>query len=442
MESKNPIQVAGEVGRSLAGNIGESAFIELELAYATRLLPRFSDDPITRVNQNVLLYWQRSYYKSTILRVFRQTIPDNLKTIDITSMSLEKIFGSIDEKRKHIIDPAFTSNVCFVIISELTALLGRGDTMKHFADTMNYVLEGERTERRTLKLGFGEIKEEELDMLEKKGVHYDSIEGVIWYTPNVCVFAATRPLDNRYFTFLNTNGYFNRFHVIQYHVTNEEASLHLHKDFKLDQKALDKLKELNALLSNVKAAKISRPSEELMKPLYNAVEELVKDEIRERKDLEFASIITPRLKDDLIRELVAHAFVRTAFQNGFNSFDELHYTQEDVNFIGERLYHFIDFLINPSIAEEFTWMPRKNSKTSRAEKFILELLADKKVRAGYEIVASVDNAIGCKPATAYNALKKLKTEGKICEPTYGFYKLKEDCKTCTLKDGCGMTNIH
>ena len=48
------ISEAKKVGNSLAGDLGSKAFIELELAYATRLLPRFSDDPIVRVNQNVL----------------------------------------------------------------------------------------------------------------------------------------------------------------------------------------------------------------------------------------------------------------------------------------------------------------------------------------------------------------------------------------------------
>jgi hypothetical protein len=38
MESKNPIQIAARIGQSLAWNIRELALIDLELAYATRLL--------------------------------------------------------------------------------------------------------------------------------------------------------------------------------------------------------------------------------------------------------------------------------------------------------------------------------------------------------------------------------------------------------------------
>lgn len=68
---------------------------ELELAYATRLLPRFNDNPLIRVRQNVLLYWAQSYFKTTLINEFAKTIPENLAIVDITSMSPEMIFGSI-----------------------------------------------------------------------------------------------------------------------------------------------------------------------------------------------------------------------------------------------------------------------------------------------------------------------------------------------------------
>jgi hypothetical protein len=91
------LRLASELGRSLAGDIGAKAFVELELAFATRILPKFTDDPITRVNQNTLLYWQYGYYKSTILKVFSQAIPEISKVVDITSMTLEKILESMFE---------------------------------------------------------------------------------------------------------------------------------------------------------------------------------------------------------------------------------------------------------------------------------------------------------------------------------------------------------
>lgn len=431
----SPLDVARNVGRSLAGNIGELGFVELELAYATRLLSRFSDDPITRVVQNVLLYWQFAYYKSTILKVFSQTIPENLKIVDITSMSLEKIFGSIDEKRKHIIDPAFTNDAYFIVISELTSLLGQRDAMKQFANVMNIVLEGEKVSRQILKLGYGKISEEELSELEAKGVFYDPVKAQLSYTPNVCVLAATRPLDNRYFTYLNNSGHFSRYHVIQHHVTNGEASEHLHKDYKIDQGALAQLKKINLRLSEIKVKKMLRPSEFLMKSIYDDIEALIRDEIAERTYLELADIVNPRLKDDVIRELVAHSFLRTAFQSGFEDIDELHYTQEDVEFTQSRLFHFVDFTLNPLIAESLTHVSGKKSKTHRAKEFILESLSDGEVKSRHEIVNYILSKMDVSVPLVEIARKELLDEGKICHPKYGFYKLK-DCKNCNRRDTC------
>ena len=401
------LHLAARLGRSLAGNIGEFAFVQLELAYATRLLPRFSDDPITRVVQNVLLHWQFAYYKSTILKVFSQTIPDDWKTVDITSMSLEKIFGSINEKKKHIIEPAFTSDVHFIVISELTTLLGQREAMKQFTNVMNIVLEGEKVTRQLSKLGYGEISKEELRELETKGVFYGRVKGELSYTPNTCILAATRPLDNRYYTFLNNSGHFSRYHVIQYHVTDEDASEHLHRDYKLDKNVLAYLKEVNARLSKVKVRKMLRPSEVLMKTIYDDIEALVRDEIAERPHLKLADVINPRLKDDVIRELVAHAFLRTTFQNGFIDIDELHYTREDVEFVRNRLFHFVDFTLDPLIAESLTRISRKASKTHKVKVIILELLSDGKERTRKEIVAYVLSKMQVGVATIEIARKQL-----------------------------------
>lgn len=52
---ENPLEVVRSLGQSLAGDIGVKALEELELAYACRLLPNFSQN-IIRVNQNLLLY--------------------------------------------------------------------------------------------------------------------------------------------------------------------------------------------------------------------------------------------------------------------------------------------------------------------------------------------------------------------------------------------------
>lgn len=430
--SPDVLKLTSQVGYSLAGEIGREAFAELEFAYATKLLPRFGGDHFLRTNQNILLYWQFAYYKSTILRVFSESIPESLKTVDITSMTLEKIFGSIDEKKKHIIEPAFTNDVHFVVISELTSLLGQREIMRQFVNLMNAVLEGEKVTRQTLKLGRGEILDDELTELRSKGVFYDSVRGELSYTPDVCILAATRPLDNRYFTHLNKSGHFSRYHVIQHHVTAEEASEHLHKDFKLDQEALVQLKTVNQRLSNIKVSKALRPSESFMKPVYDDLEALVRDELVENTHLKLADIINPRLKDDVIRELVAHAFLRTSCEDGFKNIDELQYTQEDLDFVQSRVNHFVDFIMDPLIAEEFTYVSQRKSKKETVMQSILEFLRDGKERSRQEIVSHVLSKVQVSIPTIDNALRELTNNGAIrAGSSFGVYIVNRSGGTCS-----------
>jgi hypothetical protein len=224
IETENPLQIAKKLGYSIAGKIGEEAFVELELSFATRFIGRFSDAPLIRTNQNLLLYWKPGFYKSTILKQFSKTIPKHLKIVDLSSMTQERIYGSISEKKKDIILPAFTNDVHFAIISEMTSLFGQRDSMKNFTNTMNLVLEGETVTRQILKMAYGEISEDKLANYEKLGVKYDTIKGEISYKPNAVFWVATRPLDNRYFTYLNTSGHLSRYHPFKRISDNDVAN--------------------------------------------------------------------------------------------------------------------------------------------------------------------------------------------------------------------------
>jgi hypothetical protein len=415
------LSIARVVGKSIAGSLGERAFEELELAFATRILPRFTDDPVIRVNQNILLYWKKGYFKSKILEVFSQTIPLNHKVVDITSLTHEKIFGSIDEKKRHIAKPTFTNDVHFVVVSELTSLLGQHDFMRHCVNLMNGVLEGEKVSRQTLKLANAELSEVDLVELATKGVSYDPDLGELSYRPNVCVFAASRPLDNRYFTYLDKSGHLSRYHVVQRRISDEEAKKYFYEEYKLDQEALNQLKAANSVLSTVKVKNLIRPPESLMRPVYDRVAELAYDETAERHDTEFADIITPRVKGDIIRELVVHAFLRTAAQNGFAEIEELQYTQEDVDFVLQRPYHFIEFALNPIIVEDFSKIP-KIKKRDKLKSAIMAYLNDGAERNINEILKAVTTITNC-PATVYLAMNELFDEGKVTQTRHGYYKI-------------------
>jgi len=91
-----------------------------------------------------------------------------------------------------------------------------------------------------------------------------------------------------------------------------------------------------------------------MKPVYDKLESMVDDEIAQNSRLRKEDILNPRTKGDIIRELVAHAFIRTAYENGYRDIDKLKYTDVDREFILVRLSHFTEFKVAPSFVEERT----------------------------------------------------------------------------------------
>jgi hypothetical protein len=416
----NPIKVARELGYSIAGEIGERAMEKLELSYASRLLPKFSDDPLTRVRINVLLYWKAGYYKSTLLRTFHEC--HSLKTVNITSMTLEKIFGSLDLKGNRIILPAFTNDVHFVVISELTSMLG-GRDMKVFADTMNQVLEGEKINRQTILLGCSDEVENLLVCL-KKGVSYDSEVGELAYTPDVCVTAATRPLEGYHFNFLFRSGYLGRHYVVQKRISDNEAMEHLKKNYIINTGLKEQLKALNEKLLRVKIGVISRPEEALTNPIFDDLNKIAQDEIKGRQNLTLPDVLTPRVKDDVLRELVSHALLRTVYQKNFEDIEELEYEKEDVEYVTLNLGDFIDFSLDPLIApDRFT--TRRQRKRDIIKKLITELLQDDQEHHVDEISEQVKAKVKGQTislATIYNSLNELIKERKIFRTEKGSYK--------------------
>lgn len=416
--SINPIETARKLGHSIAGDIGKKAMEKLELSYASRLLPKFSDDPLTRIRINVILYWKAGFYKSTLLKTFHEC--HSLKTVNITSMTYAKIFGSIDPKGKKIIPPAFTKDVYFMLVSELAAMLG-GRDMKEFADTMNQVLEGERINRQTISLGYGSDVSN-LSSCFEKGVSYDSEIGELSYQPDVCITAATRPLQGYQFNFLFRSGYFGRHYVVQKRISDAETMEHLSRNYIIDTGLKEQLKTLNQKLSQVKIGAMQRPKEHLTNQVFEDLSKIALDEIKGRRNLTLPDILTPRVKDDVLRELVSHAFLRTAAQNNFENIGELRYEKEDIEYVKENLSDFIDFSLDPLIAPD-TYATRPQRKRDLVKCLVLELLKDGREHRIDEICEHIKSqGQSVSQATVYNSLTELSKEAKVKRTEQGSYR--------------------
>jgi len=420
---EHPLDVAKRLGFSVAGNLGAEAFVELELAYASGLLPKFKDNHVMRVRQNVLLYWDQSYFKTTTINEFAKTIPDDLGVVDITSMSPQMIFGSLSEDRKYIVRPAFAGKR-FALITELLSFIGSGNTMKDIVNTMNKVMEGERVTRQLLKFGKIDFDSEQIEKLKQKGIFYDPYQAQLSYRPDVCILAASRPMDNRTYTYLRSSGHLYRYHIIQHEIDDLEAEQYLVENYSPDVHLQKELKALNEQLKRVSIKDLRMPSMSIMQKVTSPLVEIVKDEITSEKR-RLSEIIDMRTKGDIMRELTAHAFIRTAHTNGFRDIERLEYTEEDLEFILSRLHHFVEFKLNPLFAEEWTVSRiRKKRPREYVQDIILEFLKDKSAQSSRnEIIQYVKSKMDVSTPTIDNCLRELLGRGVIYQPRYGYYKL-------------------
>jgi DNA-binding transcriptional ArsR family regulator len=417
---ENPLEIAAELGRSIAGELGERALIELELAYINSLLPRFANNKLIRNRQHILLHWAQSYYKSTILDVFDRCLPNELGKRNVTSNTAESLFGTINDQNK-IVYPIFT-DIKFAKISELSTFAS-GKDFKEIVNNMNKVLELEEVTRDLLKLGRRDISDEEIEKAADKGVIYDPILNQLCHYPDVTFFAGSRPLENRTYTFLRTSGFLYRFHIIQKEFTDKDVEEFLRRNNSPKESLCDVLKELNTKILRTKIKHIETPDDTVHDEIIDYLLEYAKDCISNTHSLK--DLVDTRTSGDIIREIAAYATIRTLVDNGFKDVDSIEYNREDIDFIKDRIEHFIEPKVNPLFTES-----RSNQRKyviqpiEKAMKAVLEFLKDGKERSRSEIDDFVLPKTGVSKATLSNALKKLLfEEGKLIH-RHGFYRIK------------------
>jgi hypothetical protein len=370
------------------------------------------------MKQHILLYWSQSYHKSTIINEFAQCIPEAVKQLSITSNSPEALFGGINDKNK-VIYPLF-ANIDIARITELSTFV-TGRKSEDIVNTMNRVLENETVERQLLKFGRREISEEEYNSAFKKGVIYDADLAQLVHRPQVSIFAASRPLDNRTYTYLKQSGFLYRFHIIQKELTNKDVENYLKSNYNPDISLYEPLKTLNSKMQSVKIQRIEIPKGQLLIDLMSTLIETVKEHIKGTK-LELKHILDARTKGDLFRELAAYATIRTLFENDFKDTEQIQYTEEDVEFILDGIDHFVEAKLNPLYTDDFSKAQGKTKTIDRVKKHILDFLSLNSNKNRKEIDDYVHSKMKVCKATISNALKELLNEKKIYSPKFGSYR--------------------
>jgi len=232
----DPVDYAEKLGEEHYGRIGKLAFPELEISYLMTCLRRraYSDNPRIRARRHVLLYWENSYYKSTILEDFSweccggrelnraYRTYDRVHFINLTGDIKRPILrGSINQVTGK------NGNLCTKLVLPLMkyADLWVADELLDFlgedsSEMLNYmlnVLESGRGKVAMVSMVGAKISARDEKKLRMQGVTFDSDLGLMSYWCKGTFWAGTRPIprqDKKLVNKLWLSGYLNRFVIV------------------------------------------------------------------------------------------------------------------------------------------------------------------------------------------------------------------------------------
>ena len=410
-ETTNPLELAKQIGFELYGEIGKMAFEELELAYASKLAPKFSKLTKMRSWMNLNFYWARGYFKNSTMDEFQECLPESFRKRNATSGTIETMFGSMPTSNDKIIPPLFHGyEICFM--PELLAFLGTKECLKEKTNVFNEVLEGNLTSRDLLKFGNanGEVIEKYKNGFE--GLFFDC--RTLKYLPNTGFVVGTRPLDNETYTYLETSGFWSRFHTLQFRVTYKISkdifTGSFYSETSVDVNALKKeLKAFNEkLLTQRNTISDELPNyKDLMLPILQEAVKIGEKVIEGNPAIDNVSVFNARIKGDILREVKAY--------------QTLYLEASDFVVKGwafSRLPHFFDFASNPIIASDRTVSAPKNEELCMQEIIAITTNSPKK-RA--EIQDNLQTK-SYRRTTIDRALDKIKVKGLNKSIEWGTYE--------------------
>jgi len=345
MSGQTALELAGEIGYERYGDIGKSAFEELELCFASRIAPRFESSLRLRSYINLNFYWARGYFKNTIIEEFQECLPADFSNRKVTSATIQTMFGSINDAGTKLVPPLFWGyELCFM--PELLAFLAASE-FKDKVNVFNEVLEGKETTRDLLK--FGKAQQSLIDEYVggKNGLYFDG--RTLSYEPDVCFVVGTRPIENQIYTYLEQSGFWSRFHSIQFRITDSTArNIFTGAMTKNDVDVETLKKQLKAFNESLLAKRDTLSGDipdydKLLLPILQKADEIGGKMCEKTPGLDLSAVLNVRIKGDITREVRACRILYP------DSSDE-----ELQKWIFGRLPHFFDFVANPIIAPSIT----------------------------------------------------------------------------------------
>lgn len=346
----DPLALAKQIGDTRYPQLGGTVFEELELCYASTLSPPFVNQKI-RPFINLNLYWARGFFKNSIINDFQECLPSvaEYPIRNATSATIETMFGSISKDGRKLISPLFHSQkICFM--PELLSFLGTNEGMKEKVNCFNEVLEGNEVTRDLIK--FSNAKPELYDLYKEGDLVLKG--NTLIYKPRTSFIVATRPLDNRNFTYLNESGFWSRFHTIQFNITEDMAASIFTSPVLSDSsiKVADlksQLKLFNEALWLKRTEIKTNLTDVLLAPILEEAKKIGVQLYCQKDEADVSTVLNARIKDDIIREANAYKILYPAKTDN-----------EVIEWAIGRLPHFFEFAVNPIISKDTTYYKHKS----------------------------------------------------------------------------------
>jgi hypothetical protein len=413
------------VGMSIAGELGDIGFTWLELAFVTKLFPKkFSNMSTLRTRLNVMLYWLRGYFKTTILNKFAETIPSTFNTIRLSAATTEILLGSITTPRNPTEDqkiiPPIVTGIDFALITEHMSFLKQGRNMIGKLSVLNDILEGDQVANSLVKLGQVNIDEYQKENLAKLGVKYRPDKATIIFEPDFITFSASHLLDvNDYSQLLNA-GHLGRFKICQAEITPEMARKYLKTDYPIDQELHEKLKKYNEVIGKQRIKIIETAPINLVDPIYDRI-------------LSAIEVPNQRTKGDVLRAMASFMVIRHLSEGNIKeAYTEADYSEDDAVFILQRIGEFIQPKLHPLVNDK-SIRAKEPRKRDNAKDIILRFLTAVKQKGKNGAQLAVIHEVvekeipGFHYQSTINAIKEL-IKDRLVEKVpgaKGFYRIKE-----------------
>jgi hypothetical protein len=320
------------------------AYPELEISYLLGCLKRgvYDNRPEARLRRHLLLYWERGFYKTSMIAAFlKQGSPSLEMTMqekynaDLPSYLFisgdyrqARLRGSVSMHGKLLLP--LIQRPHFIVSPELMTMLGGGgDEKASMVNFMCEVLEEGIGRVGLVSMGNAKVSDDTRETMRKRGIIFNKEESTMFYTVEGTFMAASRPLGKTDVRYLSRSGFLDRLFVLRW--------LHDRKEFDEQWQWVPQetpkeslLKQMNTRIWRaLQVNHVNYPPTDYVKDCMQTLNTKYND-IEKTNGLPYFLLRSARDATNIAQMLTAMALCREIVDNGLTLYT-INYEKEDVD---------------------------------------------------------------------------------------------------------------